>query len=498
MKITNLIFLLSLLISISSCYKDKGNYDYDIAFEITIDSIQESYTSYALVDTLKIKPEIYPANSEYDYWWGVYQDQVQGYAPKLDTLYYTHDLEMPMTLAPGTYKLVFCAKEKTTGIAEIVESSLSVVTSLTRGWYVLRTQDGYTDFDLFTEKDKIENVIALNNDGKNLKGKAQAVAYTYSYKTWDEGNSRYSNTNAIFALTNEDMIVMRLNNGAIIHSFEDLFYEPPTAVSPQDVYASIDIFMVNDGKMYGLSGFTSNSGRFGAPIIGDYKLSSFRIYDGLYDPLLYDENSCSFCTASASGNELQLFDDKGAVDSTPLPPVNNMDANLLFMGPTSNYQAYALMKKKKGDTYLMLKLSTACSSPYKNPIQSCDTLRYDLGIIQADLWASNTANHIIYYAQGNKIYSCNIDADYQETDDPTILPAGEEITYMRHLTYTDYKAPQNNFNYLAAASYDGNNYKVYLFKLHAGRLQANPTILEGKGKVGALIYINGNNSTALK
>ena len=121
----------------------KGNYDYSELLEITIDSIQESYGSYALIDTLRIRPKISPENLEYDYWWGVYETNVQGYAPQLDTLYYTRDLEMPMTLSPGTYSLVFCAKEKSTGVAGLTRASLTVVTTLSEGWYVLRSQNGY-------------------------------------------------------------------------------------------------------------------------------------------------------------------------------------------------------------------------------------------------------------------------------------------------------------------------------------------------------------------
>ena len=169
MKAINIILLSALLIGISSCYKDKGNYDYDAVLEISIDSIQESYTTYTFVDTLEITPTISPANSEYDCWWGVYPTNVQQ-AVRLDTICYSRDLKLPITFEPGTYSLVFCAKEKVTGVAQIVETPLTALTSLSKGWYVLRTQNGYTDFDLFTGTDKIENVIAANKAFTALRG----------------------------------------------------------------------------------------------------------------------------------------------------------------------------------------------------------------------------------------------------------------------------------------------------------------------------------------
>lgn len=498
MKIKNIVYLLLFVIGISSCYEDKGNYDYDALFEITIDSIRESYNSYALIDTLRIHPEISPANSEYEYWWGIYETNVQGYAPQLDTLYYTRDLEMPMTLSPGTYSLVFCAKEKSTGIAALTRADLTVVTTLSKGWYVLRSQGGYTDLDLFTETDKIENVISMNNEGKLLKGEATAISHNSSYKSWDEANSRYVNTNTLFALSSEDMVALRVNEGTIIRSFEDLFYDTPDVAAPQDIYGgSIDLYMMNDGKMYTIYNMSSNSGRFGEPKGGDYKLSPYRVYNGIRYPLLYDENSCSFCSADTWDNLMLPLKDEGAVDTIPLPPVNNMDADLLFMGPTSSNCAYALMKKKQEDLYLLFNMDADCYVPYNNPIQSWDTLDNNLGLLQADRWATNTANHIIYYAIGNTIYSCNVDGGYQERVQQ-VLPAGEEVTYMRHLVYSNYLNPSEDFEYIAVASYDGTNYKVYFYELQAGNLQNDPEILEGEGKVGALIYINGTLSTRLR
>ncbi len=494
-----IIFGILFAIGFCSCYKDKGNYDYDEIFEITIDSLQESYHCYALIDTLRIAPEIYPQNVEYEYWWGVYENiEGMGIAPKLDTICYTCHLEYPISLAPGNYGLIFSAKEKTTGIAQIVDCSLTVETALSTGWYVLRTQDGVTDLDLFTATDKIENVIASNNNGKNLKGEACALSHISAYRAWDEGTSSYANTNTLFALSDEDMVAIRIHDGIVVRTFDELFYEVPTVAAPSDIFGGlIDIYAINAGKIYTIYNMMVNSGRFGEPKAGSYELSSFRVHNDMMGPLLYDKNTSSFCTADAYSNELFLFSDDGPIDSISLPSVNQMNADLLFMGPTSNNCAYALMKKKQEDMYLMLNLNANCTSPYKNPIQTCDTLDNNLGILNADKWATNLSNHIIYYAQGNSIYSCNIDGGYQERQQ-VMLPVDENITYMRHLVYNDYDNMENSFDYIAVASYDGNDYKVYLYRLQAGNLQPDPQILEGKGKVGALIYIAGTKGTALR
>ena len=109
MKQLYIISFLLFLIGFYGCYDDEGNYDYTEVFEIRIDSMKASYTLYTLVDTLRISPEVSPADAEYDFHWGVYQTNVQGYAPTLDTIATTRDLVYPMTLDPGSYKIVCMA-----------------------------------------------------------------------------------------------------------------------------------------------------------------------------------------------------------------------------------------------------------------------------------------------------------------------------------------------------------------------------------------------------
>lgn len=492
---------LLLLIGLAGCYEDKGNYDYDEPYQIDVEGMEDKYVKIALVDSVNVNPQLTPADAEYDCFWGVYLTNVQGYAPKLDTICYTRELHYKVDLEPGTYVLVFAAKERTTGISQIKKASLSVETALTTGWYVLRSQDGYTDLDIFTPDGKIENAIAVNNDGKKLKGEANALAYLTRYKSWDEVNSRYINTVTMFTLASEDGVALKVSNGKIINTFQQLFYDIPVVVNPQDCFGgSTDIFFMNYGQMYTIYNMSSNSGRFGAPKIGNYRLSPYRVYGGVRYPLLYDEESCSFLSADTYANTMLPLSDNGPVDSIKLPPVNNMDADLLFMGPRlgsgSARFAWALMKKKQEDTYLMLKLDANCYTPYKNPIQVYDTLDHSLGIIQADRWTTNLDNDILYYVKGNEIYSCNINADYQERQQ-AVLPAGENITWMRHMKYAPYNQEDLWFDYLAIATFNGMNYKIYLYGLQGGNLKSDPEMLEGTGKVGAAIYISPITNTPI-
>ena len=151
---------------------------------------------------------------------------------------------------------------------------LTVTTALSEGWYVLRTKDDCTDLDLFsTEKGKIENIIATNNEGRNLKGEARAIEFSYNYKAWDEINERYVNTNSIFALAKEEAVVIRTSNGEIIRDIDDLFYERPAVANFQNICSqSTELYLMNDSKAHYIYNMSSNSGRFGVALPGNYQL----------------------------------------------------------------------------------------------------------------------------------------------------------------------------------------------------------------------------------
>lgn len=498
MRTLAIISLFLFVLGLGSCYEDKGNYDYTDGLTIQIDSIKADYSYYALVDTLKVNPVVTPANLDYDFHWCIYQTNVQGYAPTLDTLTTERDLVLPLKMDPGTYKIVFMATERNTGITEMKDVPLTVTTALSEGWYVLRSQAGETDLDLFsTESGKMENIIAQNNGGKKLKGEAIAINYASSYKSWNENNGRYVNTNTIFALASEDALALKTSNGVIIRDFDDLFYERPAVAAPQAIVClSSDLCFINNGLAHSIYGMSGNSGRFGNPAAGDYKLAPFRTYNSLCGPLCYDEKSSSFVAVNTMNGSIETFKDNGPEAGKDYPPVNKLNADLMYMGPGPSATAWALLKKKQEETYLMYNFDLmAVYMPYNNPAKSSDVLDGGLKLLQADKWASSQDNNIIYFACGNKIYSCNIDGGYMEKEQATI-PDGE-ITYMCYMKYSIYNNADASFNKLAVAVFDGKNYKVYLYDVFAGNLESDPQILEGEGKVGALIYINGTRKTEL-
>ena len=479
-----------MLTSLTSCFEDEGNYDYDEIFDITVTGINSSYESFSLVDSLKISPVIEPQAEQYEYFWGVYKD-APGY--KIDTICHTRTLNMFVELQPDTYKLLFGAKEKKSGIQKLITTELKVSTALSKGWYVLRSQNGSTDLDLFTPKGKITNVIAMNNEGVNLPGKAAFLNHSMSYFGFDSSRDRYVPTNTVFALSDGGMVAMRLHNGKIMRDFNTIFYSAPKTARPQVILTKwSDLFLLNANKAYSIYGMVPGSGRFGEAKTGDnYSLSDYVAGHQFTDPIFFDENSSSFCTADSYGGNLIYFKDSQTDCSS-----NNMGIDLLFMQSGANKDWAIARTKEKGKLQLLELNPKAAQRPYKDLITACTELKTSSLLGKADNWATNQSNNIIYHANGNKIYSCNIDADLSEQLEYT-LSADEKVTYMRNLSFKNSKEPSSNFNVLAVATVKGNQYKVYLFDIQAGSLVGEPEILVGEGEVGAIIYIDNTNSSKI-
>lgn len=489
------VMIIGFLLGLYGCYEDKGNYDYTAIFSVEVEGLEESYLKYAFIDSLNIDPVITPVDAEYDCFWGYYPVGLVE-KPQLDTICHTRELHYRVDLNAGEYMLVFGAREKETGISRFASAPLAVETSLTTGWYVLKDREGYTDYDVFTEKGKAADVIAGSNEGRKLKGEAVALAFTTLYCVWNEEKEDYFNTIAVMACSSEDMAAIKVSDGKIKNDFQNLFYEMPAVTAPQSCWADRRaIYLINNGQMYALPTITSNSGRFGEAMAGDYKFSLYFVNFGRFNPLLFDELSHSFCSMDSYNNTLLKLSNSGPVDTIKLPPVNEMEADLLFMGPQGRYgqgRAWALMKNRQEELYSMLKLNADCNTPYKNPILQCDTLENDLGILEADCRATNLDNDIIYFSKGNRIYSCNINAGYAEKLQVEI-PDGEEVTWMRHV-----QGPSTlNINCMAVATYKAGKYKVYFYDIQAGNLRASGEPLEGDGRVGSVMYIKGSNSTFL-
>ncbi|HTM98781.1 MAG TPA: PKD-like family lipoprotein [Pedobacter sp.] len=506
MKKIYTILILALSLLIFSCSKDKGNYDYAPKEVITIEGIESSYTKIAAVDKITLDPQVSSTekDAEFECFWGIYDGLVSG-AIVMDTLAKTKAIDYQISQSPKTWTLVFGAKNKKTGVSKYVTTSLKIGTQFTRGWYVLKDDGNQTDLDLFKSTvsivpdDKVENVYSVIN-GRKLNGKASLLNFQFNYRTNPTGT--YANFRSFFLMSDKDLSVVDISSMKELNNFNSVFYEAPAVKAPNiTTWGALGgLYVVNDGQLHSINtNLSTNTGHFGARRLKDgvntpYKLSKYFMMGNGQNPVFFDELSSSFVSCAASTTVLNLLTD----GTNTAISVNNSNKNLLFMGTktASPYTGYAILQDKTNPTLKVLSSLTPAFPKLtigSEPIKVTDKLYAGTNytLILDD-------ENILYFTLGNQVWSRNLSNQNEQLQ--YTVPAGEEITFIRHRKYASTVPAEAPFryNYVMIGTKVGANYKVRMFTKTSGNLSPSPEFtLDGKGSVGDVMYISPSNSVYL-
>jgi hypothetical protein len=517
-KIVQIWMLVIIIILATSCYKDNNVYDYSKSEVVTVTGINESYNKLSLIDRIQIDPvvESNDPDAEFEYFWGIYETSVQGYIPKLDTIARTKAIDYLVIQPAKLWVLVFGAKNTNTGYTKLTKSNISVITQYTRGWYVLKDDGFKTDVDLFLtpatiipdltdQNTKKENVFNFVNN-KQLDGNAIVLGFYADYKSDIIVPNKFAKTRALFMVSDKDVSVVDINTFKEIHAFDGLFHGTPTKKAPDVVLeGSQATYIINDGKLHGFNPMQS-IGLFGGAQLRDdsntpYKLSKYSITDNMRGPILFDEYSSAFVSASGTGTKLISLSDDPDTDL----PSNNTNKNLLFMGikrliyipyPVYSYKSegYAIFQDKTDPSEKSLAYITYTPvSYYVRSIKIVETT-----INPADkLYDANMYTFIyedesmMYFVNNNEVWSRNLVNGLEELQ--FTPPSGEIVTYIRHRKLEeDWRSVSVfDYNYVMIGTSSGTNYKVYVFKKTSGNLAATPDfVLEGAGTVRDVMYMS--------
>ncbi|WP_167610833.1 PKD-like family lipoprotein [Maribellus sediminis] len=488
--------LLPILFLLPSCYEDLGNYDYDDAEVISVEGIASSYSKVSTIDRLVIDPQVGSTDPDarFEYFWGIYEANTSGYFPTFDTLTHNKELDYLVVQDAGNWELVFGAKNLNTGLTKLISSELTVTTEFTRGWYVLKDDGENSDIDQFLTPDTIipsqvaENVFSAIN-GRKLQGKAKQFAFLNNYRTFVHNSSIATYTRTLFALSENDMSAIYIDNFKQIRGFNEIFFQSP-AVRDLGVLtvgaSTISDYIINDGKLHYLYTMTANSGIFGAGVLKnenaeDYHLSQYTV--GTFSQLLfYDELSCTFLTHPTAGTTML----KVKMNGNSQMPAENINKELLFMSERNRSSSVALFRDRT-DPNLMI-LSSISGSESNLNVQN-DTIASGEMLQKAGIVTANKDEAMIYFSVNSEVWSRNLANGNEQKQ--FSFPAGEEISFIRHLKYTPSSDPSFNFNYVVVATTTGDGYKIYCFQKSSGNLAAEPDFtMEGSGKVGAVLYIS--------
>ncbi len=503
MKYINLLLVAFIItVLLGSCIKDHSNYNYAAKEVITVTGINNSYTVISEKDKLTLSPTASSTdpNASFEYLWGIYETSVQGYAPVLDTIGREKNLDYLVKQPAKGWVLVYRVTNKNTGYAAYFSSTINVVTEFTRGWYVAKDDGTNADMDLHLTEGTIipsvvnENVYSAVN-GNKLPGKAQYLSFFSSYKSTSNGTTSPANTRTLFLTTDKDLAAMNINTLRPIRNINNILFGVPEVKNPQQFFnGSSAYYFFNDGQLHTIYNMSANDGRFGARVLKDatnsnYRLSKYFLTTYINDPFFFDEMSSSFLSMSMGyGSSMAATVDATGTEMS----ANNSSKKLLYMGTKSAtlgsvLNGIAIFQDIANPSLKILSTVTTTQSNRQVRIMN-DTLATTEKIYNATAYTVlNGDENMIYFAVGNEIWSRNLSNNFEKLE--YTLPAGEELTYIRHKKYTSEAAYA--FNYIMIGSKVGSKYKVRMFEKASGSITAAPKFtLEGNGIARDVYYIS--------
>ncbi|RXK80833.1 PKD-like family lipoprotein [Filimonas effusa] len=485
-----------LLVCFPACLKDMGNYHYQAREQVTVGGIQTLYSVFR-GDSLCIDPQIFSTSPDtaFAYSWSLNKN-IPAEPETMDTISHSRQLCCRVTLGSGVWTLIFSATNTKTLAATTVNLTLLVNTNFSQGWYVLKDNGGSTDIDFFPTPEtivpsgRIEEVLYTVN-GQHLDGQAASLALMPSYST--TVNEAYYNTRALMALSENDAVVLDLNNGSIINKYDSLFFEPPVERKLQRVFYSLhSYFLVNNGRLHTLYSRSINTGKFGYQQLLDnrgtaYSLSKFYMTYWSQRPVFFDQRNSCFVTSEGTATMLTPFLD----DAKSAMPACGNNKSLLYLGLKAAvpYEGCAVFSDK---TNPELKIITSMRlSGMSQLLLTNDTLTPSSAVYHASLFAMLMGEEsLLYFVKDHELWNRSL-LSKQESRQYS-FPTGEEPLFIQHRKYTgttNYTKLSHNF--IIAASAKDNVYTIRMFGKSAGNILPMPAVtLQGKGRPVDVIFVS--------
>jgi len=510
MKTIKLFIFLAFITALTSCYKDRGNYDYIVLDDVQIDTsnagIKPSYAIYRY-DTLRIEPKVYlnntlirtaaEAEGKLSFTWSIYQANVGGGIHSRDTLSTEINLEKPITKVSGGWIVLLTVKNIDTNIETYQKFNVQVDEILSDGWMVLYEKEGDTDVGLIVDdriktgtlKQRIFTDLIKNTNGEPLKGKPISLLQSASPLISRE----------VVVASEKDMQAFVFTTFEKYFSFENFFYGAPGSRSLKAFTANNarKEMVVNDNKVH-ISNFSSGTTRtilFGASLAGNYgELEEWspKYYAQAYDAVVYDKTNKKFMYSIA--NSVKLTDLPAQTSTTVEWNPSNVGLDLKAYDYGRNNCEYMIMNN--GTSYYLLTANFMSATANTIALK-----KYDMssapGISNVSAMASSTTGSYILYGSERNVYSYSYDSS-----NPITLawsaPSGENITSIRFLRFyfstvqtVKLATVANQYVYIATyneSTGEGKVYNVKIDQTNGSIDQSSQRVYEGFGKIKDMNY----------
>ncbi len=491
--------LLSVL-ALTSCYKDKGNYDYHDINKIIVTDPKAAQRIYVNPDdTLRLTPSVTQSlpSGNLSYAWFMYNNSPNSsYAMPLDTIARTPNLAYRVTgdlfVLGENYRVTLKVTDQNTGISAVRQYDVTVANKYAQGWMFLEEKGAGADISMILPDNTVEhNIYSLLNPLAPL-GKPISITAT----NFDVTDDLSTPNRRIYIQTENDAI--ELSSLTLTKKFDIgyLFFAKPRIVKPSYIgWASY----IDRGNPWQRMGVAVNNGQVHTNMVGgfpgikkwgeaivnpagvyDYDIAPYlaggSTYAATYQVIVYDKKYKRFY--SVGMNALTAFPSAASTVFN----MNDVRMDLLLLDSANVLDRYnALMKD--GTTPYLLQFRTVASTD--DPVVTISKVAMNApGVVNATALASSTLTPHIFYAVGNKLFK------YETTSNVATetfnLPAGETVTKMDYVR----AASGTGLQRLVVATWNGTEGKVYYFNISSvGDLGTNYTdVFNGFKKIIDFVY----------
>lgn len=506
----------------SSCARDLGNYDYHDIEGLEISGVKDSY-GVLVKDRLLITPSLganASAEGDYNYEWKV----ISSTTNEETVIGEGKNLDYEMLLVPDIYTLFYKVTEKESGLFWRSQCELIVSDIYTEGWMVLCSDQGSARLDMISDvTSKTYHDVLKGKGAPQYKGprkiqwlKDKTSPDSPFYLLTDEGATRLGKNSFIWKPEYDFKYEVAISKKLIPHSI---------------VSAGFGKMVVSEGKAY-YAEVMGIDGLYGNPVNKEFEVSPYigansggEPYAALY--LLYDTDAkrfMAYCPLMESPDlgsydplvtmpemeEIAISLNKNgasAVVKTGFDEYpNGMD--LLYMentqydpGNGKMGRTCAILKDESGNIWLygiqMGDLLTFQDCPYvigrsiKADLSSCEEIKSPEAI-----FAFSSLKNYMYYAVRDKVYRVDLSAEHPVSELQISL-SGEEITCMKFNLYQTpaYQTKKKQYDLIVASQDTKGEGKLRIYEGYNSDgdfKNVTPEVYDGFAKIVDVSYRERN------
>lgn len=505
-----LYFLIPISICLTSCFEDKGSYDYANLSAIGIDI--PSTIEITQAEDIEIEPTITTDYTEdqltYEWFFITLGD-----SSSIDIADYEPiSTEKNLKYAPpakefgSNYRLVLKVSSNMHDYGTYASASVNIIGRYSRGFFFLKEdENGNSDIDWLNDEDEFEENLLKETHGEAVPGKPKLISPLY-LQFFLEGIERNS-TNCMGIITDRDLHIYTSRALERVHERQNMTYTPmeEDEVAYRFITRQTDMYLfTSKGFRFTFNGSGSNlhTGRYG-PIYGEggsgmvnyiHKSNSIYYWDDVYHTFYK-----ALATLQKGGTYTTIDSDTDPSTGEKIQTQGLIDYKCITMlnsYPSSREEyIHAFLEDATGQRYDYL-IEAVGNYPFAvGRITKRVPLNNNLNFSKAIQYTATCYTNYLFGLYNNEVYAyygTQFDPEIQEEKQLVFsgIPKNETITYISNQYWENSKDPIN-FDLFVVGTQTGDTYKIYMYELNAGLPEGEPVrTAEGKGKLRNICYIS--------